>query len=268
MTPRHVRAIRTAQALIEDYAIRTPADIALEAIAYDQGVMVIDGPLEGAWARLVRKGGRGLVRVSDSIPYEGQRRFCVAHELGHFLLHADRSQLALCSNEDMLHGYASGPEEPEANAFAGEFLMPQPLVRDRLSPSELSLDVVADLAEVFETSMSVTIHRIVDVAEHVCALVRSENGVLRSFHRCGDFPFRIREMGTQLDARSCAGEFYLDGPSAEREADVLADAWLEDDRLMGDELIREITVPMPRFESAVTLLWIVPDSSLDYLAAE
>jgi len=268
MTPQHLRAVRTAQAVVEDYGIRAPEDIDLEAIAYDRGVVVIDGNLSGSWARLVRKGKRGVVRVSDSIPYAGQRRFCIAHELGHFLLHADWSQLALCSNEDMLPGYASGSEEPEANAFAGEFLMPEPLFRKRLNPVELSFDVVAGLADVFQASMSATIHRIVDVAEHVCALVRSEKGVLRSFHRCSDFPFRIREMGTRLDARSCAGEFYLDGTSADQEADVLAETWLEDDRLMGDELIREITVPMPRFESAVTLLWIVPGSSLDYLAAE
>lgn len=268
MTAQHRRAVRAAQRVIEDYAIRAPEEIDLEAIAFDRGLVVIDGPLSGSWARLLRKGDRGVARISDSIPYPGQRRFCIAHELGHFLLHEDRSQLAFCTNEDMLPGYARGSEEPEANAFAGELLMPEALVRNRLDPAKLTLGAVASLAGEFEATRSATIHRIVDVAVHVCALVRTEGGVLRSFHRCFDFPFRIREMGSRLDARSCAGEFYLDGPSSEQEADVLAEAWLEDDRLTGDELIREITVQMPRFNSAVTLLWVVPGSSLDYLAAE
>lgn len=268
MTIQHRRAVRTAQRVIEDYGIRRPEDIDLEAIAFDRGLVVIDAPLSGSWARLLRKGNRGLVRVSDSIPYAGQRRFCIAHELGHFLLHEDQSQLEACSNEDMLLGYARGSAEAEANAFAGQLILPDALVRGRLEANELSLGTVSSLAKEFEATMSVTIHRIVDIAEHVCALVRSEAGVIRSFHRCADFPFRIRDMGTKLDARSCAGEFFLDGPTAELEADVLAEAWLQADRLTGDELIREITVAMPRFESAVTLLWIVPDSPLDYLAAE
>lgn len=268
MTHRFRRAVRAAKGVVEDYGITAPDDIDLEAIALDRGLVVFDGPLSGSWARLLRKGDGGVVRVSDSIPYAGQRRFCIAHELGHFLLHEDRSQLAFCSNEDMLPGYAQGPEEPEANAFAGELLMPESFVQNRLDPANLTLGTLSELASEFETTMSATIHRVVDVAVHVCALIRSEAGVLRSFHRCSDFPFRIREMGSRLDARACAGEFYIDGHSTEREADVLAEAWLEDNRLSGDESIREITVPMPRFNSAVTLLWVVPGSRLDHLAAE
>ncbi len=105
-------------------------------------------------------------------------------------------------------------------------------------------------------------------AVHVCALVRSEKGRLRSFHVCDDFPFRVRDMRTRLDARSCAGAFFHDGVVEEREADVPAEAWLQDDRLTGSESIRELTVPMPRYDFALTMLWVVPGSALDYLAAE
>ena len=271
MTPKHRKygkAIRTARRLVEDYAIRVPAEIDTEAIALDQGLYVTTGPLSGSWARLLRKGSKGVVRVSSSIQSEGQRRFCVAHEIGHFLLHAGQSQIEQCRFEDMLPGYARRTEEPEANAFAGELLMPQTIFRSYLDPDKLTLAMLEEVSSAFEVTISATIHRIIDVATHVCALVRSEAGRMKSFHVCSDFPFRIRDMGSQLDFRSCAGEFFRDGFVEQREDDVPAEAWLEDERLQGHETVRELTVPMPSYGTALSVLWMVPGSPLDYLAAE
>lgn len=268
MNGTHRRAVRAAKGLIEEYGIRTPEEIDLEAIACDQGLTVIDGNLSGALARLLRKGPRGVVRISDSISYAGQRRFCIAHELGHFLLHQEHNHLALCTNEDMLAGYARGKPELEANAFAGEMLMPEALLRGFLDPKALDLESIERIAGAFDASMSASIHRIVDVGAHVCALVRCEAREIKSFHTCSDFPFRIRGPGSRLDATSCAGEFHLDGAIPEKEADVLASAWLDDPRVEGSESIREITVPMPRFNASVTLLWVMPGSRLDQVAAE
>ncbi len=268
MTKAHRTAVHNAKKIIEEYAVRCPADIDVEAIAFDRGLFVTDGPLVGSWARLLRKGNGGIIRVSTAIEIEAQRRFCVAHELGHFTLHQNTEQLEFCTSTDMLPGYARRPEEPEANAFAGELLMPDALFRERLKPDELSLTQLQAIGGEFTTTISATIHRVVDVSVHVCALVRSEGGRLKSFHVCHDFPFRIREMRSRLDGRSCAGEFFRDGTVEERDADVPADAWLEDGRLTGRETIRELTVPMPNYGSALTVLWIVPGSNLDYLAAE
>ena len=268
VTPEYRKATRTARRLTEDYAIRIPAEIDIEAIALDQGLYVTTGPLSGSWARLLRKGSGGVVRLSSSIQSEGQRRFCVAHEIGHFLLHADRNQIEQCRFEDMLPGHARRAEEPEANAFAGELLMPQTIFPSCLDPNELTLAMLDDVSSAFEVTISATIHRVIDVAVHICALVRSEAGRMKSFHVCNDFPFRIRSMGSQLDLRSCAGEFFRDGFVEEREDDVPADAWLEDQRLHGHDTVRELTVPMPRYDTALSVLWIVPGSPLDYLAAE
>ena len=269
MTPAYRRAVLSAKRLVGDYGIRKPIDIDVEAIALDRGLFVRDGPLSGAWARLIRKGNGGLIRISTAITLEGQRRFCIAHELGHFLLHADLDQLELlCTSNDMFSGHARRPEEPEANAFAGEMLMPEDVIGPHLDPTDLTLARLDDIAKEFRTTISTTVHRVVDVAAHVCALVRSEAGKLRSFHAGPDFPFRIREMRSQLDARSCAGEFFRDDGLEEHEDDVPADAWLDDNRLGDSETVRELTIPMPSYGTTLTLLWIVPGSELDYLAAE
>jgi IrrE N-terminal-like domain len=261
-------AVIVARRLLDEYEISSPSEIDIEAIALDRGVFVTEGPLVGSWARLVRKGNGGLIRVSNDVKILGQRRFCIAHELGHFLLHPGVSQLEFCTSKDMVLAYAGRPEEPEANAFAGELLMPDPLIRPRLNPRELTLRELQAIAEEFETTISACIQRVVDTNVYVCALVRSEAGVIKSFHRSYDFPFRIRENRSRLDARTCAGEFFINGSATEREAEVPADAWLDDVRFSGSETVRELTIPMPNFRSALSVLWIVPRSRLDQLAAE
>ena len=44
------------------------------------GVLVFVGRLDGAAARLVRKGRKGMIRVSDRITVLGGQRFATAHE--------------------------------------------------------------------------------------------------------------------------------------------------------------------------------------------
>lgn len=137
-----------------------------------------------------------------------------------------------------------------------------------LDPGDVNLAQLERIAEEFRTTISTTIHRVVDIGIHICALVRSENGRLKSFHLGPDFPFRIREMRSALDRDSGAGKFFREGTVVEREADVPADTWIENRRLTGSETIRELTIPMPNYNSALTMLWIVPGSKLDRLAAE
>src|SRR4051795_483327 len=71
------------------------------------------------------------VWVSRHEPWE-RRRFSIAHEVGHFLLHAgERSDGVFCRAAD-LRPDPESPErlrEREANRFAAELLMPDGMVR-------------------------------------------------------------------------------------------------------------------------------------------
>jgi hypothetical protein len=73
---------------------------------------------------------RQEVWVSEHEPRE-RRRFSVAHEVGHFLLHAgEGAETVYCRPAD-LRPDPDSPErlrEREANRFAAELLMPEPLV--------------------------------------------------------------------------------------------------------------------------------------------
>ena len=83
-----------------------------------------DGPLSGLLLP-----ARSEIWVRSDEPAD-RRRFTVAHEIGHHLLHADRGSV-LCRPADL--GDADGDtraRERQANRFAAELLMPERLVRE------------------------------------------------------------------------------------------------------------------------------------------
>jgi IrrE N-terminal-like domain len=79
----------------------------------------------------------------------GRRRFTLGHELGHWVcqvLEGDGAPV-YCRSDEV--GVGEGrAREREANIFAAELLMPEPLVRERFS----ELRQVADLARAFAVS--------------------------------------------------------------------------------------------------------------------
>ena len=103
------------------------------------GMLVpLNPPLKGkAWAIVVNR-SNGQVR----------KRFTIAHELGHLLMHnfagphADASSAFKVRFRDALSADGSVLEEIEANQFAAELLMPEELLVPRLR--ELGFDYAAE----------------------------------------------------------------------------------------------------------------------------
>jgi type I restriction enzyme S subunit len=81
-------------------------------------------------------------------PHSGRQRqrFTLAHELGHYLLHADRGRRAI-----KICRKGTGPLESEAHWFASAFLIPEKLLRQKIREGLGS----AQLAEFFGVSVKV-----------------------------------------------------------------------------------------------------------------
>lgn len=256
-----------ARRLLAELGVIRPDSIKVEVLAFWKGAMVEYAPLKGASGRLVRDGDNGIIRVDSGISNEGQRRFAAAHELGHFILHKE-NRMIQCTPEDMLAWYNTGTQEQEANNFAAELLMPEAMFKEDCREGEVSLDVLERLASLYQTSLTATAIRYVDLAPHVCALVQCHRGEIRWFHLVRDFRYRVLGAGTRVQPGSGAHAFFAGWLSTPESESVLAINWLDDPRIEREWTIREITIPMPWYESSLSILWIEPDSPLDQAAAE
>lgn len=85
--------------------------------------------------------------VVNSNHHPNRQRFTIAHEIGHFELHAKTSQKELFVDRkfarDMNSSTGEIIEEKEANSFAAELLMPEKMLRSEMENS--GMDFVDDV---------------------------------------------------------------------------------------------------------------------------
>jgi IrrE N-terminal-like domain len=262
---RERAAERRADQLIGELQIFDPSDIDIEAIAMTCGALVIDGGLTGAEARLARSRRLSFIRVNPGIRELGRRRFAIAHELGHLLLQQS-SQFSLCTDKDLIPFYTNSPDELEASAFAAALLMPANMFEPLCREGKPSLVYVAQLAQRFEVTLTAAAARYIQFCPHRCCLVASTNGKIRYHRKTNDFRYFI-VPGEALNPSTYAADFFRGErlPAGMRE--VPATAWLEGKSIDSSKTILEESIPMPLYESVLTLLWI--DKDIDqYITGE
>ena len=121
---RKAIAALKARELLRELNILEPDEIDVELIASYKNAPVRYEPLEGMDGRIVREGNSAIITVNSGISYDGQKRFVIAHELGHFFLHPKTRQVESVNQEQTTNwSDRQEIEEYEANIFAAELLI-------------------------------------------------------------------------------------------------------------------------------------------------
>jgi len=237
------------------YGLTKPDDLILEDIALARGVIVTEGPLEKMEARLVRSGNKGLIRINQNISYMGQKRFAIAHELGHWQLHEKISQFFACTSDDMVASYKTSTQEGEANIFAANLLMPSNLFIVQANNKEFSFKTISNLAEHFITSLTATAIRFVDLSDDYFAIVCSEAGKIK-WWRGSDFfenKFWITP-GAPLSTNTIAGSLFYKKQKSEDHEEVDIKAWCENSSYYESDTFIEESKYFERYNQVITLL--------------
>jgi Zn-dependent peptidase ImmA (M78 family) len=137
---------RKARDLITRTGLGIPLDV--EAAAESLNLSVVQQDFESSVsAMLVVKDGHGVIGVNTN-HHPNRRRFSVAHEIGHYLLHRDSASVFVDAApvffRDDTSSAGTAQQEVEANAFAAELLMPAATLRERLE--QQSVDPYDDAA--------------------------------------------------------------------------------------------------------------------------
>lgn len=130
----------------------------IKSLTHKMGITLInkmfDSDISGL---LVLQDGNPVISINHREDTKRQR-FTVAHEIGHYILHAKNQPLFIDKNPKiMFRNNASSTGEilieREANAFAAALLMPAELVREEVSKiPNTSRDAVKHLSEQFLVS--------------------------------------------------------------------------------------------------------------------
>ena len=242
-----------ARALLDELLVKGVPDV--RAVAAGLGVEVEEADVDSFDGALVRVKGttEGLIAVRRSIKEAGRKNFTIAHELGHLLLPGhDESIVCRQGEVEAWDGKTLSPQEIEANVFAGELLLPTPVLAQRVIGREPSFDLVEQLARQFSTSLTATAYRVVEVTSCACAVVWSEDGVTKWCKRSVEFApwIKLRE---RLDKRTFASDCFVGTAVPNKAHSVSADAWL-DGALPARATLLEETRCMPSYSAALSLL--------------
>lgn len=257
MSPEVRRAFAAGDAskLWRQYGFRSPDELVLEDLAWALGVAIFEGPLDSADARLVRTATRGLIRVNRDIRQHGRKRFAIAHELGHWRLHAAISQLLACTKEDMLARYKESEPEAEANWFAAELLMPEVLFLPAIAGNSPKPDVIEGLAKSFSVTLTAAAVRFVELCKDHCIFVFCEAGKVR-WWRCSkdlDGPVWIKP-GTPVSPRTLAGRYFEGMPSRFKTQSVGLCEWASRYPDYAEDAVEAI-IPLGTTGAVIVMIW-------------
>lgn len=145
---------KRATRLLAEHGV-TEAPVEVEGLAKALGISVrherLDNDVSGL---LLVENGVAKVAINES-HHRNRRRFTLAHEIGHVLLHAEGDRVFVDRRFFRNQWSSKGElrEEIEANAFAAALLMPRSLIRRHLEADSGITDVdVFRLATKFQVS--------------------------------------------------------------------------------------------------------------------
>ena len=142
---------------------QTQAPVNVLAIAHDLGINVwqqdsLTPPVSGMLCPDKINGGISgfsiIVRKSDS---PERKRFTVAHEIAHFILHREQANGGI-TDDEMYRSGLSSREETEANKLAADILMPYSLVSSLVSSGHRTVPELAKKLGVSKTAMNIRLN--------------------------------------------------------------------------------------------------------------
>lgn len=234
-------------------------EIDVEEIAAFHRLFIVEGDLDGAEGRSVTHDGAGIIRIRADITQIERRRFIIAHEIGHCLLHKTGS-VKPCTERDLFR-YEDGNHEAEANWFAAELLMPGRMFARYCDVPEPSFGAMKMVSRMFGTTLTATSIRFVELTAERCALVWSEAGKVKWSVRSADFPEWI-ERGRSLSDLSHAADVFAERLVPEGFQPVPQHAWMAR-RVGGSRDLMEETLAFKRLGAALSILWLPRDRDED-----
>lgn len=156
---------RASEVLIEAGIRRHPVKV--DRIAKHYGVKVRYEPLDDELSGMIFLQDNQAIIGVNAHHRPNRQRFTIAHELGHFFLHADVlaqgahvDTLITMLKRDLDSTLGTVNIEVEANQFAAELLMPQKFIKSFLAKEGIAQSAAADetvveyLAKAFRVSVS------------------------------------------------------------------------------------------------------------------
>lgn len=223
-------------------------------------VEVAEHPLDGCLGLYIPPpAGPGILIRAGQTPE--QRRFTIAHEIGHFALPThNRAAELVCASNDVYEAATRSILEREANQFAAELLMPRSHFTLAIQGREPTMALVKELAsrDRFFVSRTAATIRLVELSVEPCALVYSRHGHVKWWMKSANCSaFLNVSSGDRVPTESVAAAIWRGEQANPDPEEVPPNAWFRPTHCYTE--VFESTLAIPSHGDIVSLLWLVED---------
>lgn len=162
----------------------TDMDLKVFVAGIDPTAMVVEEDLRNCEGRITFGEKKTIIKINSTIAYQERKRFVIAHEIGHLILHK-----GLTLPDDTFHNFniiegaekflQFGKQELEANEFASELLMPTHLFKMEARGKKFCPQLIKQLAERFKVSLTAVTFKYLKCDLHPICIVQIVEGKVR-----------------------------------------------------------------------------------------
>jgi len=117
-----------------------------------------------------------LILYNSATRSEGRKRFTIAHEFGHYILHRHQKDRFECGDDDIETGNDDECDiEAEADLFASTLLMPLDDFRRQVDGQPVSFDLLGHCADRYGVSLTAAALRWTEIAPKRAVLIASRD---------------------------------------------------------------------------------------------
>lgn len=169
---------RSPVSLLYELGIESPEQIDIEAIAQYCAATIVYEPLRGSAARIIGYRDKAIITV-DSGSSRQRQRFSGAHELGHWMIDRGKISHFVCTEAQLTSEWSRNNPETRANRFAGDLLLPADMFQTDCRGREVTFSTTKELAERYQTSLTSTAIRLVELGPFPSMLISHQPGAKR-----------------------------------------------------------------------------------------
>lgn len=244
-----------AKKVLSDLGVTDLVGLSLKDVVQSLGPFVKEEKMKGTQGRIVFFGSNSIITINSDIKHFGQSRFVLAHEFGHASLHAGIRPLFNCDEDSFKQWLQKGDQEQEANEFAAELLMPKAVFQNSCKDQDFSIDLVKDLANQFQSSLTSTAIRLVEQGPYSMALVYSERNIVRWSTTNSSFPMKYIVSGSETPPESAArGWFVSETTKSKRLKSWVWFAVDYNQHKFKDTYLREAILPIPSYNGVFSFI--------------
>lgn len=219
-----------ANSFLNDLKIKNLRGVEIEDLIALKGIFFEEADFSSCQANILSTKNFSKISINSGLNNYSQRRFALAHELGHYIMHRGEGNKFFSDNEDDFVKYhQKGDQEVEANEFAAELLMPRNQFTGFTSDTKFNTELIIKTANHFESSITSTSIKYADVGHEPIAMIYTKKGVVKWKRINNSFPFTFIRNGQPVPIYSSVSDYYKNGSKSNSPVTVDAFNWFYED---------------------------------------